>query len=230
MGYVSHGYLYRITNPIGQVYIGQTADICKRRNDYKCIKKISSQKLIYKSIKHYGWENHKMDVIYRFWEKESDINEIERLFISFFNSYYYNNKNRGLNLTLGGQGNRGGKATAETRKKMSETHKERLKNPELRKKYSERMMGNTNWKNQTINPFKGKKHTEETKEKNRIAHIGKKASEETKKKMSEERKTRVYSDDFGRKISEGRKGMKFSEEHKRNISLAKKGIPLKKII
>lgn len=52
--------------------------------------------------------------------------------------------------------------------------------------------------------FKGKQHSEENKEKNRLAHLGKKASEETRKKMS---------------IS--RKGKIFTEEHKKNLSISR---------
>lgn len=59
---------------------------------------------------------------------------------------------------------------------------------------------------------KGKKHTKESKEKNRIAHLGKKLSEEHKRKISE--------------TTKGRKGKPMSEETKLKVSKAKKGVSI----
>ena|SRR5690606_33314110 len=56
------GYIYKITNPKGRIYIGQTIRLEARISAYKncyCIKQIR----LYNSIKKYGWENHKFDVI-----------------------------------------------------------------------------------------------------------------------------------------------------------------------
>jgi len=55
------------------------------------------------------------------------------------------------------------------------------------------------------NPFYGKKHSEETKEKLRKLKLGTTLSEDTKRKMSEKRKGVPKSDDHKRKI--GRKGL-----------------------
>jgi len=54
---------------------------------------------------------------------------------------------------------------------------------------------------------------------------GKKHSEETKNKISQKLKNRVISKEWRKKISESSKGKKkkFSEEHKKNISISKKG-------
>jgi len=50
--------------------------------------------------------------------------------------------------------------------------------------------------------FKGKKHTEETKQKLSLLSKGRKASNETKKKISEAGKKRIWSEETKRKISE----------------------------
>lgn len=86
--------VYKITNPIGQIYIGSSKDIHSRINKaYKCniTKRV---RLINKSISMYGFENHKIDIVEicnpnilfereRFWQEE-------------LNSLYPNGLNRNL--------------------------------------------------------------------------------------------------------------------------------------
>lgn len=78
---------------------------------------------------------------------------------------------------------------------------------------------------------KGKKHSEETKEKIRQKAIGRKHSEEHKRKISEAHKGKRLSEEHKRKLSEAQKlseahrGKRFSEEHKQKMSLAHKGKP-----
>lgn len=64
------------------------------------------------------------------------------------------------------------------------------------------------------NGFKGKTHSEKTKEKLRELSIGKSPTEETRKKISESNKNRIFSDSTKEKISEKAK-QRFSEESKR---------------
>jgi hypothetical protein len=77
--------------------------------------------------------------------------------------------------------------------------------------------------------FKGKKHTEESKLKNRLAHLGKKTwigkshSEESKKKMSISAKGRKLSDDTKKKMSNSKKGIKLSDDTKKKMSESSKG-------
>lgn len=99
-------YFYKITNPNGKIYIGQTTNIRIRLYKYSILKCIG-QNLIYNSIKKYGWNTHKVEIIYKTVCDQKEANKIEMIFINFFNSYWYNNKERGLNLTKGGDGIRG---------------------------------------------------------------------------------------------------------------------------
>lgn len=97
--------------------------------------------------------------------------------------------------------NTGRKASEETRKKLSESHKGQV-------------------------PYmKGKHHTEETKAKMRASHQAHPnvISDWQKQRISEANKGREISDDIRQKISEANKGRKFTDEHKRKLSEAKIG-------
>ena len=65
------------------------------------------------------------------------------------------------------------------------------------------------------NPFYGKRHTDEAKEKDRRAHVGKKHTGEQKRKISKSLK--------GRSVP-WLKGKKLSEEHKKRIRRKHLGI------
>ena len=77
---------------------------------------------------------------------------------------------------------------------------------------------------------KGKKASEETKNKMREAKKGKKLSEETKKKMREARKGKQpmlgkhHSEETRRKMREAQKGKHLSEEHKNKVAEANIGM------
>ena len=68
--------------------------------------------------------------------------------------------------------------------------------------------------------FKGKKHTEESKEKVRKAKLGKPRSEETRKKISESHKGKTLSDAHKANISKVQKGVPHSEEHVKKLSIS----------
>ena len=99
---MNNHYIYKITNCIGQIYIGHTNSIYFRKASYKSLN-CKGQKLIYKSLKHFSWVKHKFEIVFAFNDKELDFEIVEKFFISFFNSYFYDNKQYGLNLTKGGQ-------------------------------------------------------------------------------------------------------------------------------
>lgn len=82
--------IYKITNPEGKVYIGQSSNIDKRWKTYKRLEDVKSQPKLYESLKKYGWENHKWEII----EECNDNNKDnkEKYYISLYDSY-----NSGLN-------------------------------------------------------------------------------------------------------------------------------------
>ena len=86
-----------------------------------------------------------------------------------------------------------------------------------------------------LNPWYGKKHTEEAKRLIGEVHTGKTVSEETRQKMSEAQKGKKHTEEAKRKMSEDRKGRipwnkgktgvyALSEETKRKLSEATKGV------
>jgi len=72
--------------------------------------------------------------------------------------------------------------------------------------------------------IKGKHHTKESNEKNRLSHLGKKHTEEHNKKISIARKGIMCAEETKRKIGLKHKGKKISEEQKLKISNKLKGI------
>jgi group I intron endonuclease len=57
--------IYKITNPKGEVYIGQSKDIEKRMQQYKYLQ-CTGQIKLYNSLKEYGFENHIVEVLESF--------------------------------------------------------------------------------------------------------------------------------------------------------------------
>lgn len=58
------GIIYKITNPNGKVYIGQTTNLLKRKGAYKRLDScIQNQVVLYRSLKKYGWDTHIFEII-----------------------------------------------------------------------------------------------------------------------------------------------------------------------
>ena len=55
--------IYKITNPEGKIYIGQSIDIGRRFKEYKRIQKKCAGRKIIKSLMLFGVENHTFEVI-----------------------------------------------------------------------------------------------------------------------------------------------------------------------
>jgi group I intron endonuclease len=147
--------IYLITNPLGQIYIGLSEDIEARWKTYYYACNIKSQKLLYRSIKKFGRDNHKLEILEICTCDRMVLGEREKFWIKAKHSYYYNNKEFGLNLTEGGN------IPNKQNKPHSKEHNAKIS---LAKK--------------------GKKHSLETKEKISKALFGKKQSEETVRKRA----------------------------------------------
>jgi group I intron endonuclease len=91
------GFIYKITSPVGKVYIGQTLDPIKRQRTYKSFGCKQQPKVFY-SLTKYTWEAHTFEIIESIeFDSVSEINEREKYWIKYFNSL-----NEGLNCTGGG--------------------------------------------------------------------------------------------------------------------------------
>lgn len=131
------GVIYKITSPSGKVYIGKTYDLRKRVNAHKCAAKSGKNLILHNSIRKYGWDAHKLEVIETV--EESLLDEREMFWIKELKTYCYEN-NMGMNMTKGGDGQR-----------STWMHR-----TDLREAQSKRFSGEGN-------PFFGKNHTEEYK-------------------------------------------------------------------
>lgn len=131
------GIIYKITSPQQRIYIGKTWNFKKRMNSHRfSIKKKNTKNIILiNSFRKYGFDNHIVEIIEEC--DDSIINEREVFWIKELNTFNEDNP-FGMNMTLGGEGQRG---------KLDERRKA--------------IVLNNLFKNGT--PFKGKHHTEENK-------------------------------------------------------------------
>lgn len=212
------GIIYQYINTFNnKCYIGQTSkSLDKRWKKHLKEAKRNSNCAFHCAIRKYGAEafEHKiLCEIYR--ETTEQLKEV----LDYYECYYikyYDSYNRGYNMTIGGDGRIGCKASEETKQKQS-----KLRQGDL-------------------NPFYGKHHSEETKNKLSEAaklrcqgennpFYGKCHSEETKQKISQANTGKTNSDETRAKISKALKGRPFSEEHRKNLVNANKA-QCKKVI
>jgi group I intron endonuclease len=110
--------IYKITNPKGKIYIGQSINIERRSKEYKNIIH-SSQRKLKNSIKKYGWENHTFEII-----EECSIgilNIRERYWQEYFNVLQ-----EGLNCRLTKTHDKSGKDSNSTKTKKSNSLKKSI--------------------------------------------------------------------------------------------------------
>ena len=121
--------------PNNKKYIGITSLKPKYRwSDGKGYKK---QKLMYRAILKYGWENIKHEILYtNLSETEAKKKEIELI-----EKYKSNDENYGYNQTLGGDGTLGLKLSQERKEKLSKLHLGIPRSQETKRKISESEKG-----------------------------------------------------------------------------------------
>lgn len=167
------GIIYKYTSPSGKVYIGQTLDESRRRNEFLDLSIKYAGERINSARKKYGPENFKYEILEK---KEYDCIENALCDLNLMESYYigkHDSFNNGYNMTYGGEGVRGNVFNEETKNKIRETLKEYYKTHK--------------------NPFYGKQHTDETK---------KKLSEIAKKRKQSPFKGKTWNDEQKKIISE----------------------------
>jgi hypothetical protein len=85
--------IYKITNPKGKVYIGQSINIPVRKNKYT-LNHTKGQPRISRSITKYGWENHLFEII-----EECDVIDLDKR-ETYWKQYYLNQLNKNWDLVL----------------------------------------------------------------------------------------------------------------------------------
>ena len=124
--------IYKITNPIGNSYIGQSRDIEHRFYYYRLSSDwIKEQRKLYNILKKYGYENHVFEIIEEC--SEETINEKEIYWI-----YFYNSVEQGLNLKYGGIG---GRHSEETKQNISKSLMGKKQSKETIEKRSQKLKG-----------------------------------------------------------------------------------------
>lgn len=165
--------IYKITNPVGKIYIGQSIGISNRWKDYKS-RECDKQPLLNRSFKKYDVSNHIFEIL-----EKCDVellNERERYWQDF---YDVTNKYKGLNCRLTETKDKSGRLSDETKLKISQTKS--ITSDETRLRMSKSQKGNVN--------SKGKITSKETKIKLSIANTGLIQSKETiQKKINSQNK------------------------------------------
>lgn len=210
--------VYKTTNLInGKEYIGLDT---KNNLDY-----YGSGIYIKRAIKKYSKVNFKKRILCKC-NNIKELKEAEIIYIELYNTF----KGRGYNLTAGGEGLLGFRHSQKSINLMKETKANWT--DEERREYKKRNSEGQKGKHIGIlNPFYGKTHSKEFKEKMSIKQknitlnekFGKIKAEEIRKKISKYQKGRKKSKEHNRKNSESHKGKIFSESHRKNIGLVRKG-------
>jgi group I intron endonuclease len=112
--------IYKITNPKGKVYIGQSIDLKQRFAHYKMIN-CKGQKKLYSSLVKYGYENHIIEIITKGDYNRDILNELEKHYIQIYNSF-----RNGLNLSIGGNSLGSGENHPCYGEKLSNQHKDKI--------------------------------------------------------------------------------------------------------
>ena len=149
--------IYKITNPKGKIYIGQTIDFERRVYQYKMLN-CNEQPKLYNSLKKYGFDNHKIELIHEC--QESNLTLLERYYQELYKAIFNGN----LNCFLVTTNDKTGRHTEETKVKISNALKGRKKSsehvsklPQNQKGYKGKPRSDSFKTNQSLNNGKNRK-------------------------------------------------------------------------
>jgi len=108
--------IYKITNPKGRVYIGQTVNFKKRFTSYRFLK-CKTQRRLYNSLIKHGYLNHKFEIV-----EECNIKNLN-LRERYWQEYYNVLGNKGLNCRLTKTNDKSGFLSEDTKKRQSISQK-----------------------------------------------------------------------------------------------------------
>ena len=186
--------IYRIVSPSNRIYVGQSYDIHStwhtRYRPLRCAK----QPLIYRSLKKYGHEKHKFEIIHVCQDtiSQKELDALEKNYIFLFDTFQ---TPHGLNLSEGGAT---GKLSEETKLKQSlaskgkpksEQHIEKVRQANIGKKHTAETIKKMSIASKgRVMSYSAKQKCRDGKLGNKNPAFGKSPSAETKKKQSETHK------------------------------------------
>ena len=169
--------IYKITNPNGKIYIGQSINVVKRKKDYEKLR-CKKQPRLYNSLLKYGFINHNFELI-----EQCEIyllNERER----YWQDYYSVSGKKGLNCQLTKTDTKRSEHSLETKIKIGLSSSKRKHTDETKLKISLSNKGKVVKKETRLKmSIATKSQCIEIKEKRAFSNLGKKRSLETKEKI-----------------------------------------------
>jgi group I intron endonuclease len=170
--------IYKITNPKGKVYIGQSVNVLNREKYYKSLR-CKNQTKIYNSLKKYGADAHVFEIIC--YCDVSQLNDLERYYQELYNVI-----DSGLNCRFTNTYDKAGSLSKETKEKIRKANIGKKLSEETKLKISENTKkGMTESVREKISlSRKNYKYSDETKLKISITSKGRFHSKETKEKLS----------------------------------------------
>jgi len=207
--------IYKITSPSGRVYVGRTSNFKSRMQDYKKKNPKLSQPLIGRSLKKYGFSNHEVVILEKFKGDNEYSSGKEMFWIrSFMSQFHKYPEQRGMNLTMGGEGTIGIFVSEEQKRKSSETRKANLTDEERTR------LRNMSYVNNGLpSPRLGKTHTDEVKAKLSAFHTGKKWN--LGKVRTPEMKEKYRQSSMGKSLGRKYTGEKLERIRKSGLSKRK---------
>ena len=126
--------IYKITNPEGEVYIGQSVSICNRFSSHRSSWNLKKNTKLYKSFSKYGVNAHIFEVV-----RECTVEELSTLEREY--QEFYDSVGRGLNMCYTSTMSKPGWVAEEVKNKISQKLKGRSFSTEHKIKLSEVRIG-----------------------------------------------------------------------------------------